>query len=185
MTTNPWQQLIGHQWAAEEFSAAIRAGRLGHAYLLSGPAQIGKTTLARLIAQAINCENEGPARRPCGACRACRLIATDRHPDVRLVAPAVGGRGRLELKIETIRELQSALSLTAAEARHKVAILRQFDAANPAAANAFLKTLEEPPPAVVLLLTAEDAQALLPTIVSRCRAVALRPAPADEIEAAL
>jgi DNA polymerase III subunit delta' len=123
--------------------------------------------------------------RPCGECRACKLIAIDRHPDVRLIEPEVSSRGSLSLKIETIRELQRGLNLAAYEGRYKVAILKRFDAANQNAANAFLKTLEEPPNNVILLLTATDADTLLDTITSRCRTVGLRPLPVSLIEQSL
>jgi DNA polymerase-3 subunit delta' len=179
-----WNQIVGHEWAVELLSSAIRHGRAGHAYLITGPEQIGKATLARLFAAALNCAAE-PEERPCGRCRSCTLITAGRHPDVRLVAGEVSGRGKRTLKIDQIRALQGELSLAAYEARGKVAILKGFDAANANAANAFLKTLEEPPANVVLLLTAADADTLLATITSRCRTVALRPLPAERIETAL
>lgn len=179
-----WNSLIGHDWAVQHFVDAMRYGRLGHAYLITGPDHIGKTTLCRLLAQAMNCERD-LGERPCGQCRTCQLIAADRHPDVQLVQPEVSGRGKLTLKIETIRQLQQDLNLSAYEARVKVAILQRFDAATDGAANAFLKTLEEPPASVLLLLTANDADTLLPTISSRCRTLNLRPLPADLIEQSL
>ncbi len=179
-----WSQIIGHDWAVALLRGAISHGRVGHAYLITGPGQIGKTTLARTFALALNCEAL-EAERPCGQCRTCHLIAADRHPDVRLLEPEVSGRGQPTIKIDAIRELQQGLSLAAYEARTKVAILRQFDAANPNAANAFLKTLEEPPSNVLLLLTATDADTLLPTIASRCRVIGLRPLPTDLIEQSL
>ena len=180
-----WQQIIGHDWAVEMLSAAIRFERIGHAYLITGPAGIGKTTLARLFAQALNCIHPDGEQRPCGECRACTLIARDHHPDVRLVMGEVSGRGRVTLKIDQIRELQQALSLTTTEARYKIAIIKQFDSATIGAANAFLKTLEEPPRNVILLLTASDSDTLLPTIRSRCRTIPLRPLSFPQVKEAL
>lgn len=179
-----WNNIVGHRWAVEMLASGLANGRLGHAYLITGPEQVGKTTLARTFAQALNCEAT-EAERPCGLCRPCKLIAADRHPDVKLVSPEVSGRGKLTLKIETIRQLQQDLNLSAYEARYKVAILERFDAATIGAANAFLKTLEEPPGKVILLLTATDADMLLPTISSRCRTLNLRPLSADLIENSL
>lgn len=179
-----WDDIVGHRWAVNMLASGLTNDRLGHAYLITGPDQVGKTTLARTFAQALNCEAP-EAERPCGRCRPCKLIAVDRHPDVKLVVPEVSGRGKLTLKIETIRQLQQDLNLSAYEARYKVAILERFDAATIGAANAFLKTLEEPPGKVVLLLTATDADMLLPTIASRCRTLNLRPLPADLIEQSL
>lgn len=179
-----WQKIVGHEWAVRLLSNAIAHERAGHAYLITGPDHVGKMTLARTFAQALNCTAD-PGARPCGKCRACELIAADKHPDVRAVAPEVSERGAQSIKIETIRRLQQDLSLTAYEARYKVALLRRFDTANPNAANAFLKTLEEPPNNVVLLLTANDSDTLLPTINSRCRTVGLRPIPTALVEETL
>lgn len=179
-----WQTIIGHEWAVQLLASAIDHGRVGHAYLITGPEHIGKTTLARTFAQALNCTAE-PGARPCGACRSCQLIARDHHPDVRLIEPEVSARGKPTIKIAEIRQLQQDLTLSAYEARTKVAILTRFDTANLNAANAFLKTLEEPPNNVVLLLTADDGDTLLETIRSRCRTLALRPLPAALIEESL
>lgn len=180
-----WDDLIGHRWAADLLRGAISNERVGHAYLFTGPEGIGKTTIARLFAQALNCEAADPDSRPCGECRPCRLIASDHHPDVRLVEAEVSSRGQRSLKIDQVRELQQGLSLASYEARWKVALVPHFEAASQGAANAFLKTLEEPPARVVLLLTAPEGDSLLPTITSRCQIVGLRPLPATEIAAAL
>ena len=180
-----WDMLVGHQWAVDVLRGALAHDRVGHAYLFTGPEHIGKTTLARLFAQSLNCEATDPCRRPCGECRPCRLIAVDRHPDVRLLEPEISGRGKRTLKIDAVRDLLHDLSLAPYEARHKIAILTHFDAATLGAANAFLKTLEEPPANVVLLLTASEADTLLPTITSRCRVMALRPLAPTEVDRAL
>ncbi|MFL7840011.1 MAG: DNA polymerase III subunit delta' [Candidatus Promineifilaceae bacterium] len=176
-----WDRIVGHDWAVQLLSTAVKNGRIGHAYLITGPEQIGKTTLARTFAQALNCE-QPLADRPCSVCRSCRLIAQDHHPDVHLLLPEISERGKPSIKVDQIRDLQRQLQLSTIEGRYRVAILKQFDSANPSAANAFLKTLEEPPPSVVLLLTAADADSLLPTIASRCRTVNLRPMDKESIE---
>jgi DNA polymerase III subunit delta' len=179
-----WDEVVGHEWAVDLLREAIIHGRVGHAYLFTGPRHVGKTTLALHFAQALNCDASKEAR-PCGQCRNCRFIAAGRHPDVRLVAPEESSRGNLAMKIEQIRDLQQGLSLASYEARWKVALLTEFDSATTGAANAFLKTLEEPPAGVALFLTARDADAVLPTIASRCRIIALRPLPAGQIASAL
>jgi len=171
--------VIGHEWAVAHLSRALVHGRMRHAYLITGPDQVGKTTLARAFAAALNCTGEQP---PCGRCRACTLIARDAHPDVTVIAAEAGGS---TLKIDQVRALQQALALRPFEARYRVAILRNFHQANPAAANALLKTLEEPAPGVVLLLTATSADLLLPTIVSRCQPLHLRPLPLQTVYQAL
>ncbi len=207
---NVWQSVIGHQWAVEALQSAIRHERVGHAYLITGPEQIGKSTLARTFAQALNCTAADPAERPCGRCRSCALIVAGRHPDVKTIVGESSARGKATIKIDQIRQLQNELSLTAAEARYKVAILERFDKASRNAANAFLKTLEEPPGDVVLILTAtetstfvpsaiaqraegdtaagslwDESDIILPTISSRCRTITLRPLPTALIQGAL
>jgi DNA polymerase-3 subunit delta' len=169
--------VVGHDWAVSRLSCAVEDGRLAHAYLITGPARVGKTTLARALAMAINCTGQP---RPCGRCRACVRIASDTHADVRLVSPE-GER----LKIDQVRELQRELSLSPVEARMRVAILDDFDRATTEAMNALLKTLEEPASSAVLIVIAPEAELLLPTIVSRCQVVALRPLTIGQVRAAL
>lgn len=131
---------------------------------------------------ALNCASASAAEEPCGRCRACKLMEAERHPDLHRVER---GADETQIKIDRVRELQRALSLAAIEARWRVALLADFHEASTEAQNALLKTLEEPAAGVVLLATARQADDLLPTIVSRCEVVALRPVPAREIEAAL
>jgi len=154
-------QVVGHEWAVELLKRSLTNGRVAHAYLLTGPPQIGKTTLALNFAQALNCQNpEGP----CGECLSCRKIAHGTHPDVRVIE----GQGGT-IKIDQIRALQRQAALSCTEGRWKVFILRQMERATTEAANCLLKTLEEPPAHVILVLTASEADALPPTIVSRCQ----------------
>jgi DNA polymerase-3 subunit delta' len=145
--------------------------------LITGQPNVGKGTLARSLAQSLLCTE---AQRPCGACRACRLVAAGTHPDLRWVEPEGNS-----LKVEQVRELTRQLVLAPVEGPWQIAVLDRFEAATPGAANALLKTLEEPPPTVVLALLAQQAEALLPTIVSRCQVVALRPISRPVIERAL
>jgi DNA polymerase-3 subunit delta' len=138
--------------------------------------------LALRFAQALNCTNDLEPGIPCGACRNCVQLIRVQHPDLDVVqAEQEGGI----LKVKQIRELLHRLSLSPYQARYRVGLLLRFEEANPSAANALLKTLEEPPPKVVLLLTAESPERLLPTIPSRCEVLRLRPVPADTIEEGL
>jgi DNA polymerase-3 subunit delta' len=164
--------MLGHEWAVELLRGHIANGKLRHAYLFTGPQGTGRRTLALRLAQAINCIQPPAPGEFCGECRACRLISRMEHPDLTIVQSEEAGK---TLKVEQIRELQRTLSLASYEARHKVALLLRFEEANPSAANALLKTLEEPPPQVVMLMTASDGEALLPTILSRCEVIRLRP----------
>jgi len=169
--------LIGHDWAVDLLRRAVDDGRPPHALLITGLPNVGKGTLARALAQALLCTD---AQRPCGHCRACRLVAAGTHPDLRWVEPQGGS-----LKVDQVRELTRQLALAPLEGTWQIAVLDRFELATPGAANALLKTLEEPPPSVILVLLAQQAEALLPTIVSRCQVLALRPIPRQLIEQAL
>lgn len=173
-------QIVGHKWAVDLLRRSLFEDRVGHAYLITGPPQIGKTTLARTFARALNCTHPDVDARPCGACRACRLVGADTHPDVQIIEP-----DGAYLKIAQVRALQQQVALSPVEGRRKVYILREMERATPEAANALLKTLEEPPAHVVLLLTASEPEALLPTIVSRCQPIPLRPTSRRTVEQAL
>lgn len=175
--------VVGHEWAVELLQNGLAAQRLAHAVLITGPAQVGKTTLARSVAAALNCQGEA---RPCGECPSCLKVARGTHPDVRMVQPEASKSGRdAVLKIDQIRELQREAVLAPMEGRAKIFLLREVDRANLTAANALLKTLEEPPGQVVLLLTSARPHAVLPTIVSRCQTIQLRPLPLDLVAQAL
>jgi len=162
----------GNAAAVALLRSHVATGSLRQAYLFSGPSGVGRRTLALRFAQAVNCLNPPQAGSYCGVCRACKLIAEMRHPDLEIVA-AEQREG--VLRVEQIRELQHHLSLAPYEAHYRIALLLRFEEANQNAQNALLKTLEEPPPKVLILITAEDTESLLPTIVSRCEIVRLRP----------
>jgi DNA polymerase-3 subunit delta' len=182
--------IIGHEWAVEQLRHSIAGGTDAHAYLLSGVAGIGKSLLALRIAQALNCE--ASPGEPCLQCRACKRIERGSHPDVRLAGMASQGAGlkadeaarQKELKIATVREWQRDISLRPYEGRRRVLILHDAERLSEEASNAMLKTLEEPPPYATLLLVSNSVD-LLPTIVSRCRALRLRPLPRRQVVEAL
>lgn len=172
--------IVGHEWAVQYLRQSLLHGRGAHAYLLAGPEHIGKALLALRLAQALVCETGGPD--PCLVCRACKRAAKGNHPDVRGISLATqaandkadAAKSR-ELKIGTVREWQRDIDLRPFEAPRRVFILDDAQALNEAASNAMLKTLEEPPSYAVLILIAHGAGDLLPTIVSRCRVLRLRP----------
>lgn len=174
--------LLGHDWAVDLLREHVARDSLRHAYLFTGPPGVGRRTLALRLAQAINCPQPTAPGEPCRTCRTCAQIERMQHPDLAIVQAEVEGG---TLKVEQVRELQRSLALTPYEARYRVAALLRFEEAHPSAANALLKTLEEPAPRVVLAVTAESAEALLPTIVSRCEVLRLRPSPVDEVGRAL
>jgi len=170
--------VIGHEWAVELLRRSIAHDRLRHAYLIGGPSGVGKTALAIGLARTVNCLSE--TIRPCGKCRACRLIAAHNHVDVTIISAE-----DKTLKIDQIREMQHTLALHPIEARYRVVILQRFHQANPQAADALLKTLEEPPSYVLLIVTAERIDAVPATIRSRCQPLALHPLPTATVRAEL
>ncbi len=169
--------VVGHDWAVKLLRRTVLAGRPSHALLITGPPNVGKGTLARAMAQTLLCTE---TLRPCASCRACRLVMAGNHPDLRWVTPQDGS-----LKVAQVRELTHQLALAPIEGPWQIAVLDRFELATAGAANALLKTLEEPPATVVLILLAQQAEALLPTIVSRCQIIPLRPVPRAVIERAL
>lgn len=160
---------------------------LHHAYLFWGPRQIGKSTLVRRFAQAILCT--ASVQRPCGECRACRLMNKGVHPDYRLIQPVDknGTADRLDgtLRVEQAADVIRDALLRPVEGRYKVFFIQDAHQANDGFANKLLKTLEEPPPHIVLCLTALERTRVLPTIVSRCQPFELRPLAANTIRQAL
>lgn len=174
--------VVGHEWAARLLQGHIARQETRHAYLFTGPQGVGRRTLALRFAQALNCLQPPKPGEFCGVCRICKQTDAMQHSDLSVVqAEKEGG----VLKVEQIREVQHSLSLLPYEAHYRVALLLRFQDANPSAQNALLKTLEEAPQRVVLMLTADSAESLLPTIVSRCEVLRLRPMPLERLEAEL
>ncbi len=174
--------IVGHAWAVERLQRAIVEDAVPHALLITGPNGVGKTTLALTFAQALLCQATDGYQRPCGTCAACRRVLNGTHPDLILVAPEEEGGA---LKIGALRELERVLRLRPVAGGRRVAVIAHFESATDAAANALLKTLEEPPAYAHLVLLALEAEALLPTIVSRAAVLALRPVPREELRQAL
>ncbi|TFH37680.1 MAG: DNA polymerase III subunit delta' [Anaerolineales bacterium] len=163
--------MIGHSWAEELLKKHIRTDQVRQAYLLTGSDGLGKRTLAIRFAQALNCTAPKASGDICGECRACTLIPTTQFPDFHEIVPE---EDTSRLKVEQIRELQQKLALSPYEGTWRIALLPDFENATENAANALLKTLEEPSENVIVLLTAVDVPSLLPTIVSRCEHLPLR-----------
>src|SRR5688572_17779432 len=170
-------QPVGHDWAITLLKQQQIANRTPQALLITGPPGVGKSTVARFFAQYLNCRGEG---QPCGVCLSCRKTISGNHPDIRIFDDE-----EQPLKIDQIRELQRELVLSPVEGEYRVALLCNFERATTSAANALLKTLEEPASQVVMILTAPETGILLPTIVSRCQILTLRALPAAEIVEAL
>ncbi len=166
-TPLPWQTEV---W--RRFLEIRRQRRLGHALLLSGPTGLGKSPLARRLAQALLCREPAEEGLPCGNCRDCRLFDAGNHPDFRQLTPDES-TGRI--RVDAIRELLDDSVLVVGEGRARLFLIDPAEAMGVAAANALLKTLEEPPAGVHLLLVATHPEQLPVTIRSRCQQLPLRP----------
>ncbi|TWI06781.1 DNA polymerase III subunit delta' [Aerolutibacter ruishenii] len=197
----PWQQRI-----YEQAAAAVEAGRLGHGLLFCGPEHLGKREVAERLAQRLLCTGRESGGEPCGQCRGCRLFASrtqadppelrpdgslahpfgrSGHPDLRFVGfewneKARPPRLRTELVIEQVRGVSEEMALTPQFGGAKIAIIDPADAINHAAANALLKTLEEPVPGRYLWLVSSQPARLSATIRSRCQRLEFRLPPRDE-----
>ena len=179
----PWQSLRGHDRVVESIRRAMAGGRLPHAFLFVGPEGVGKLAFALKLAQTLLCERVPEAEMaPCGLCPGCVQVLGGTHPDLLRVARP---EEKHELPIRIIRDLCLDLGLKPARGGHKVAIIDDADDLNDEAANAFLKTLEEPPDGSVLILIGTSTETQLDTIISRCRVVRFATLAADELAAVL
>lgn len=180
--------LIGHQRIWEFLTRSVQQNRLAHAYLFAGPAQVGKMTLAREWAKWQLCE-QAKGNAACGQCCQCRAIERGQNPDLIILSPRLvekdGVVKTLEISIKEARELQRQLSLFPYSAVRKIAIIEEAAAMSDEAANALLKTLEEPSAHSLIILVSANWQAILPTIISRCQLIKFLPVPEKEIVAGL
>jgi len=178
-----FQRILGQDQPKRIIQNALQDNSVAHAYLFYGPESIGKKLTAIEFAKTLNCEVSGPLVC-CDNCSSCRKIAQRIHPDFFLLEPgksSPSGRDAL-IKVEEIRELQKKLAYLPYEGKTKVAIIDGAESMNPQAANSFLKTLEEPPSATVLILITPNPYRLLPTIVSRCQGVKFHPLTSEEVK---
>lgn len=173
-----WDTVIGHNDAVTILKAMLASGNIPHAVLLTGPAGIGKSLVAKLVAAGILCSGGGV--KPCGHCSACLQYKKGAHPDFTLVAPEGA-----TIKIDQIRALQHFAALAPAAGSGRVCLIEDAELMTVQAANSLLKLLEEPPPGFVFILVAGTVKPLLPTILSRCRQTQFYPLSASLLEQAL
>jgi len=171
-----FDKVLGQESAKRPIRSALEQGRLGHAYLFSGPDGVGKTLLALELGKALLCRGEGA--RPCDECADCRMVDHGRHPDLTVVQAAEEKRF---ISIDQVRDMGVYLSRMPIQAERRVVVVREAERLREEAANCMLKTLEEPAPFAMLMLTASRPRALLPTIRSRCQEVRFGPLTSDQV----
>ncbi|MFZ2087067.1 MAG: DNA polymerase III subunit delta' [Desulfobaccales bacterium] len=171
-----FRDILGQERALGYLRAALGRGRLAHAYLFLGPAGVGKESVARALASALNCAEPQEDGDACGSCPSCKRLAGGTHPDFHLIYPTSKGRTP-EIKIEQIREFRRVTAYAPVAGGWRVALIKPAEALTGEAANALLKTLEEPPSQHLLILTAGVEADLFPTVVSRCQKLAFTPLP--------
>ncbi len=177
-------QIIGQNRILSLFQRSLEAGSLAHAYLLIGPPQVGKMTLALDLAQALNCE---AVEYPCGECASCQRIAAAKHADVQVIGldQNVNSTEAKLISTDQIEQMQHSASLPPFEGKYKVFIIDGAELLSIEAANRLLKTLEEPVGKVVFILLTTNDRLLPATVVSRCQRLELSPLPAAEVESVL
>lgn len=173
-----FKDLVGQEHISRTLANAITSGHIGHAYLFAGPRGTGKTSTAKILAKALNCEH-GPTPEPCGQCEQCRKIADGSSMDVFEI-DAASNRG-----IDEIRDLRETVKFAPVDGRYKVYIIDEVHMLTTEAFNALLKTLEEPPAHVVFILATTEAHKVPPTIQSRCQRYDFKRITVEEIESRL
>ncbi len=182
----PFRDVIGHARIVALLARSVGRHSLPPSLILAGPAGVGKRLVALATAQALNClqpraDETGLELDACGTCAACARIARGVHPDVLIVEPGDSG----SIKIEQVRDLIDRAAYRPFEGKRRVVVIDEADALVPAAQNALLKTLEEPPASSAFMLVTSRPDALLPTVRSRCPRLAFRPLGPAEIARAL
>jgi len=170
-----WDEVVGQEHILQTLTNAVRAGRVGHAYLFAGPRGTGKTTVARIIAKAVNCLNDDPAKRPCNECEHCKAVNENRFLDLIEIDAASN------TSVDDVRDLRDKINFSPTQGKYKIYIIDEVHMLSTAAFNALLKTLEEPPPHAIFVLATTEIHKIPATVLSRCQRHEFRRVPVDTI----
>ena len=170
-----WAEVIGQEHIVQTLKNAIISDRVGHAYLFAGPRGTGKTTLARLLAKAVNCLAEDPNERPCNQCEHCIAVNENRFLDLIEIDAASN------TSVDDVRDLRDKINFTPSQGKYKIYIIDEVHMLSTAAFNALLKTLEEPPPHAIFVLATTEIHKIPATVLSRCQRHEFRRVPVDEM----
>lgn len=171
-----FQDIIGHEQIINHLKSAVKLNKVSHAYILSGEKGSGKKTVANAFARMLQCEGEG--EKPCGTCRSCRQAESNNHPDIiRIIHEKPN-----TISIDDIREqLVGDIQIKPYQSKYKIYIVPDAEKMTVQAQNALLKTIEEPPAYAVILFLTTNASSFLPTILSRCVVLTMKPVPDEEV----
>ena len=166
---------MGQDHVVTTLTNAIKADRVGHAYLFAGPRGTGKTTIARLLAKAVNCTNPDPIKRPCNECDNCKAVNENRLLDLIEIDAASN------TSVDDVRDLRDKINFSPSQGKYKIYIIDEIHMLSTAAFNALLKTLEEPPPHAIFVLATTEIHKIPATVLSRCQRHEFRRVPVEEI----